>query len=79
VPGGKAEAFEYEVGKTRITPALDEAIESMKPGDRRIVIAQGALAYGTAGFYAKEVPGKKRFVISPNTTLVYEVEIAAGQ
>jgi cyclophilin family peptidyl-prolyl cis-trans isomerase len=79
VPGQKAEAFDYEVGKTRITPALDEAIENMKPGDRRIVIAQGALAYGASGFYAKEVPGKKRFVISPNTTLVYEVEITARQ
>jgi len=79
VPGAKAEAFDYEVGKTRTTPALDEAIENMKPGDRRIVIAQGALAYGTAGFFAKEVPGQKRFVISPNTTLVYEVEITAVQ
>ena len=38
-----------------------------------MVIAQGALTYGTAGFYAPEKPGEKRFVISPNT-LVSEVE-----
>jgi len=25
--------------------------------------------------YAKEKAGEKRFVISPNTTLVYEVEV----
>jgi FKBP-type peptidyl-prolyl cis-trans isomerase len=39
------------------------------------VIVQGPLGYGTSGFYAKEKPGEKRFVISPNTTLVYEVEV----
>ena len=64
----------YAVGTTKTTTALDEALAGMKKGERRIVIAQGALAYGTAGFYAKEKPGEKRFVISPNTTLVYEVE-----
>jgi peptidylprolyl isomerase len=75
VPGTQAETFDYEIGKTKTTPALDEAIAAMHLGERRLVIAQGALAYGTAGFYAKEEPGKKRFVISPNTTLVYEVEV----
>ena len=75
MPGSTAEAFEYETGKTKITPALDEALSTMKKGERRIVIAQGALGYGTAGFYAAEKPGEKRFVISPNTTLVYEVEV----
>jgi peptidylprolyl isomerase len=73
--GLQAESFTYELGKTKITPALDEAIAGMRKGERRIVIAQGALAYGTGGFYAKEKPGEKRFVISPNTTLVYELEI----
>ena len=74
IPGAQSEPFEYQVGTTKTTPALDEALAGMKKGERRIVIAQGALAYGTAGFYAKEKPGEKRFVISPNTTLVYEVE-----
>jgi cyclophilin family peptidyl-prolyl cis-trans isomerase len=74
VPGAAKEPFEYEIGASRITPALDEALAGMRRGERRLVIAQGALAYGTAGFYAKERPGEKRFVISPNTTLIYEVE-----
>jgi cyclophilin family peptidyl-prolyl cis-trans isomerase len=74
VPGSRTETFDYQVGTTKTTPALDEALSTMRMGERRIVIAQGALAYGTAGFYAKEKPGEKRFVISPNTTLVYEVE-----
>ena len=75
VPVARATPFDYEIGKTRITPALDEALLAMRKGERRIVIAKGPLAYGTAGFYAREVPGEKRFVISPNTTLVYTVEI----
>jgi FKBP-type peptidyl-prolyl cis-trans isomerase len=74
VPGSQPEAFDYAVGTTKTTAALDEALAGMKKGERRMVIAQGALAYGTAGFYAREKPGEKRFVISPNTTLVYEVE-----
>jgi peptidylprolyl isomerase len=74
IPGSQPEAFDYALGTTKTTIALDEALAGMKKGERRMVIAQGALAYGTAGFYAKEKPGEKRFVISPNTTLVYEVE-----
>lgn len=75
MPGVTAEVFEYEAGKTRITPGLDAALLDMRKGERRIVIVQGPLGYGTSGFYAKEKPGEKRFVISPNTTLVYEVEV----
>jgi FKBP-type peptidyl-prolyl cis-trans isomerase len=47
----------------------------MRVGEKRILVLPSQLAYGTSGFYAKEVQGKKRFVISPNSTLVYEVEI----
>lgn len=75
VPGVTAETFDYVIGKTRINPALDEAIAEMRKGERRTVIAQGQMGYGRSGFTAKEKPGEKRFVISPNTTLVYEVEV----
>ena len=40
-----------------------------------MVIVPAALGYKTSGFYAKQRPGEKRFVISPNTLLVYEVEL----
>ena len=33
------------------------------------------MGYTANGFYAKQRPGEKRFVISPNTLLVYEVEV----
>jgi cyclophilin family peptidyl-prolyl cis-trans isomerase/Xaa-Pro aminopeptidase len=77
VPGTAAETFDYVVGKARVTPALDEALLEMKPTERRTIIAQGTLAYGRSGFYSREKPGEKRFVIAPGTTLVYEVEVLA--
>jgi cyclophilin family peptidyl-prolyl cis-trans isomerase/Xaa-Pro aminopeptidase len=75
VPGIAAQPFEYVAGKSRITPGLDEALLGMRKGERRTVIAQGPLGYGRSGFTAREKPGEKRFVIAPNTTLVYDVEL----
>ncbi|MCX6169320.1 MAG: M20/M25/M40 family metallo-hydrolase [Ignavibacteriales bacterium] len=70
-----SEVFEYTIGKTKINPGLDEALADMKQGEVRTVIVPSSIAYGSNGFYGKSIPGKKRFVISPNTTLVYEIEI----
>lgn len=72
---GDPEVFSFQTGATRINPGLDEVIGAMKPGERRIAIVPAALAYGRAGFYAPEVPGKKRLVIPPHTMLVYDVEV----
>jgi peptidylprolyl isomerase len=74
-PGYDApEVFPVESGKTKINPGLDEAIASMSPGERRIVIVPAALGYGRSGAYPPEVAGKRRYAISPHTMLVYEVE-----
>lgn len=75
MPCGTAESFTYDVGTARVTPALDEAVAAMRRGERRIVIASASVAYGTSGYFSREVPGQTRFVISPNTTLVYEIEV----
>jgi hypothetical protein len=77
VPGTAAVPFDYVAGTSRVTPALDEAVASMRAGERRTLIAQGALGYGRSGFTAREKPGERRFVIPPNTTLVYEIEVVA--
>lgn len=69
------EVFEYSVGSSKINPAVDEMLADMKNGEKRIVIAMSNQAYGTSGFYGKTIEGKKRFVISPNTSLIYELEI----
>ncbi len=75
VPIKDAEHFEFEAGKSRVNPGFDAALMDMRKGEKRIVILPAHLAYGTGGFYAREIKGEKRFVISPNTTLVYEVEL----
>lgn len=43
----------------------------MKACEIRTVIVPSSIAYGMNGFYGKSIPGKKRFVISPNTRLIY--------
>jgi peptidylprolyl isomerase len=70
-----AEEFIMEIDKDRITPGIDLTVLQMRVGEKRTIILPSQLGYGTGGFYAKEVEGKKRFVISPNSTLVYEVTL----
>jgi peptidylprolyl isomerase len=72
--GERPEPFDFVVGTTKINPGLDAAIAAMKKGEKRLVIVPSALGYGTNGFYAVQRPNEKRFHISPNTLLVYEVE-----
>jgi peptidylprolyl isomerase len=73
--GGTAEPFELTVGAPRVNPGLDAAIAQMKKGEKRLVIVRPEQGYAANGFYAKQRPGEKRFVLSPNTLLVYEVEV----
>ena len=72
--GAKPEAFIFKVGTSQVNPGFDSAVAQMKNGEKRIVIVPAAQGYKTSGFYAKQRPGEKRFVISPNTLLVYEIE-----
>jgi FKBP-type peptidyl-prolyl cis-trans isomerase len=75
VPGTAAQTFTYVVGTSRINPGLDEALAAMRAGERRTVIATGQAGYGRSGYTSPQKPGEKRFVIPPNTTLVYEIEV----
>ena len=73
--GETPEPFEVVVGSPRVNPGLDAAVALMKKGEKRLLIVPAAQGYKTSGFYAKQRPGEKRFVISPGTLLVYEVEV----
>jgi peptidylprolyl isomerase len=73
--GETPEPFEFVAGTTRINPALDAAITRMKKGEKRQLLVPSEQGYKASGFYAKQRPGEKRFVISPNTLLVYEIEV----
>ncbi len=66
--------FTVEPGKTKINPGLDAVLVEMRPGERRIVIVPAGQAYGRAGLYPPEVAGRRRFIVSPNVMLVYDVE-----
>jgi cyclophilin family peptidyl-prolyl cis-trans isomerase len=68
-------AFEFELGKSKVNPGIDAIVALMKKGERRLVIVPAALGYKTSGFYARQRPNEKRFVISPNTLLIYEIEL----
>ena len=77
--GDAPEPFAFIAGTTTIVPGIDAVLGLMKKGEKRLVILAPELGYGRTGFYSKPDPGKKRFVISPNTTLVYEIEIDPGK
>jgi len=70
-----AAAFTFEPGVTRLVPGLDRVLAGMSRGEKRLVILPAEQAYGRNGLYTTEVPGRRRFVISPNTMLVFEVEV----
>jgi cyclophilin family peptidyl-prolyl cis-trans isomerase len=73
--GEMPQEFLYTVGTTKINPALDQVISEMKLGEKRIAIVPYNLGYGSNVYYGKSEQNKKRFMISPFSTLLYEIEI----
>jgi peptidylprolyl isomerase len=69
------EVFDYIVGKSKLNPGLDALLASLRPGDHRIVIVPAVLGYGKGGFYPPDVPGRPRFIIGPNSLLVYDLTV----
>lgn len=66
--------FDYTIGETRINPGFDQGVENLRKGEKRLLIVPAGDGYGDSGFYGAAIEGRKRFVISPGTSLVYEVE-----
>ncbi len=69
--------FEYVVGESSVALGFDEAISRMRRGGKEFVFVPSSAAYGEGGFYAPDVPGQERFVISPNTLVMYAIEMLA--
>jgi cyclophilin family peptidyl-prolyl cis-trans isomerase len=68
-------SFLYNADDEAFIKGLKEGLIGMEQGEKRLLIIPSDLAYGENGFYAKNVPGQKRFVISPRETLILEVTL----
>jgi len=69
-------AFTHQLGKAGLVKGLEESLRDMKTGETRVLVIPAALAYGkNSAYYSKELPGKKRLVISPGETLILEVTL----
>jgi FKBP-type peptidyl-prolyl cis-trans isomerase len=76
VPGKTPVLFSHTLGKAGMVKGLEEAVSEMMAGETRLIIIPAVLAYGiNSGFYGKEIPGQKRFVISPGEILILEVTL----
>ena len=73
--GSEPQLFNYTIGTTKINDGVDEIIASMKHGEKRSIVVPSNFGYGTTGFYGKYINGQKRFLINPNSTLYYEIEV----
>jgi cyclophilin family peptidyl-prolyl cis-trans isomerase/FKBP-type peptidyl-prolyl cis-trans isomerase len=71
----KPAEFLYSSDNKSFIKGLAEGLTGMKQGEKRLLIIPSDLGYGENGFYAKDIPGQKRFVISPRETLILEVTL----
>jgi len=76
LPGSKPVLFSFKSGKDKLITGLQESLKEMKSGEKRLLVIPPSMGYGVnSGFYGKEIPGQKRFVISPGETLIIEVTL----
>jgi hypothetical protein len=64
--------FPVTLGQAQVIPGWDEGIPGMKVGGKRKLIIPAPLAYGSAG---KQDSTTGAYVIPPNATLTFEVEV----
>ncbi len=66
----RGQPFSFPLGQGRVIAGWDEGVSTMKPGTVRQLVIPPELGYGERGAGS---------LIPPNATLIFEVELLAGQ
>ncbi len=69
------DSFFFKIGDPTIIKGWSEGFKLMNQGEKGIFILPPFLAYGTKG--VKDPYGEKEYMIPPNSTLIYEVELVS--
>ncbi|HVD98207.1 MAG TPA: FKBP-type peptidyl-prolyl cis-trans isomerase [Cytophagaceae bacterium] len=67
------DSFFFKIGDPTIIKGWSEGFKLMSQGEKGIFVLPPFLAYGSKG--VKDPEGLKEYMIPPNATLVYEVEL----
>ena len=73
-PGESPVLFALPPSGSSLNPALDSLLPLLAPGARLTIAVPPGWGSGQSGFYPAEVPGQRRFIISPGALLIYEIE-----
>ena len=69
----KKSTFMFKIGDPGIIKGWHEGFKLMSQGEKGIFIIPPFLGYGSKGF--KDPYGEKEYMIPPNATLIFEVEL----
>ena len=64
--------FKFRLGVGQVIPGWDEGVATMKIGGQRKLVVPGKLGYGPRGIQDRHTG---QYVIPPNATLVFDVEL----
>jgi FKBP-type peptidyl-prolyl cis-trans isomerase len=70
----RGQPFEFRLGEGMVIAGWEEGIKGMKVGEKRTLTIPGNMAYGSNGVPNR---GSEGYLIPPNATLVFDVELLA--
>ncbi|MCS6824861.1 MAG: FKBP-type peptidyl-prolyl cis-trans isomerase [Cytophagaceae bacterium] len=69
----KDEYFIFKIGDPQIIKGWNEGFQLLRQGEKAVFIIPPWLAYGAKG--APDPTGEKQYIVPPNTTIIFEVEL----
>jgi len=67
------DVFFFKVGDPTIILGMNEGVQLMKQGEKARFVIPPFLGYGSKG--VKDPEGEKEFMVPPNATLVFDIEL----